>query len=121
MNSKEFVKALKDICKEKQISEDVIFDGMTTALEKAYAKDTGLPNIRIEINKDTGEIKGYSYQKVVDEYTDDEDDDAVEILLEDAKKIVPDIKVGETIEEEVSLKDLDVLQRWLLNKSLFKR
>ncbi len=105
MNSKEFVKALKDICKEKQISEDVIFDGMTTALEKAYAKDTGLPNIRIEINKDTGEIKGYSYQKVVDEYTDDEDDDAVEILLEDAKKIVPDIKVGETIEEEVSLKD----------------
>lgn len=105
MNSKEFVKALKDICKEKQISEDVIFDGMTTALEKAYAKDTGLPNIRIEINKDTGEIKGYSYQKVVDEYTDDEDDDAVEILLEDAKKIVPDIKVGETIEEGVSLKD----------------
>lgn len=105
MNSKEFVKALKDICKEKQISEDVIFDGMTTALEKAYAKDTGLPNIRIEINKDIGEIKGYSYQKVVDEYTDDEDDDAVEILLEDAKKIVPDIKVGETIEEEVSLKD----------------
>ncbi len=105
MNSKEFVKALKDICKEKQISEDVIFDGMTTALEKAYAKDTGLPNIRIEINKDTGEIKGYSYQKVVDEYTDDEEDDAVEILLEDAKKIVPDIKVGETIEEEVSLKD----------------
>lgn len=105
MNSKEFVKALKDICKEKQISEDVIFDGMTTALEKAYAKDTGLPNIRIEINKDTGEIKGYSYQKVVDEYTDDEDDDAVEILLEDAKKIVPDIKVGETIEEKVSLKD----------------
>ncbi len=105
MNSKEFVKALKDICKEKQISEDVIFDGMTTALEKAYAKDTGLPNIRIEINKDTGEIKGYSYQKVVDEYTDDEDDGTVEILLEDAKKIVPDINVGETLEEEVSLKD----------------
>lgn len=109
MNSKEFIKALKEICKEKQISEDVIFDGMTTALEKAYMKDTGLPNIRIEINKETGEIKGYSYQKVVEEYTDGENDEdgeeAVEILLEDAKKIVPDIKPGETIEEEVSLKD----------------
>lgn len=109
MNSKEFVKALKNICEEKMISEDVIFEGMTTALQKAYTKETGLPNIRIEINKDTGEIKGYSYQKVVLEYTDGEDDEdeeeTVEILLEDAKKQVPDIKVGETIEEEVALKD----------------
>ena len=109
MNSKEFVKALKNICEEKSISEDVIFEGMTTALQKAYTKETGLPNIRIEINKDTGEIKGYSYQKVVTEYTDGEDDEdeeeTVEILLEDAKKQVPDIKPGETIEEEVSLKD----------------
>ena len=82
---------------------------MTQALSKAYAKETNLPNIRIDINKKTGEIKGYSYQKVVSEYTDGEEDEAgeetVEILLEDAKKIVPDITVGETIEEEVPLKD----------------
>ena len=108
MNSKEFVKALKAICEEKAISEDIIFEGMTTALEKAYTKETGLPNIRIEINKEPGEIKGFSYQKVVEEYTDgeeDEEEEAVEILLEDARKIVPDIKPGETIEEEVILKD----------------
>lgn len=109
MNSKEFVKALKNICEEKQVSEDIIFDGMEVALQKAYTKETGLPNIRIDINKDTGEIKGYSYQKVVNEYTDGEEDEdgeeTVEILLEDAKKIVPDIKPGETIEEEVVLKD----------------
>ena len=110
MNSKEFIKALKNICEEKKISEDIIFEGMKTALEKAYTKETGLPNIRIEINKDTGEIKGYSYQKVVEKYTldekeNDEEDDAVEILLSDAIKKVPDIKPGETIEEEVVLKD----------------
>lgn len=109
MNGKEFITALKSICEEKAISEDVIFEGMATALQKAYTKETGLPNIRIEINRETGEIKGYSYQKVVNEYTDGEEDEdgeeTVEILLEDAKKIVPDIKVGETIEEEVSLKD----------------
>jgi len=109
MNSKEFIKALKNICEEKSISEDIIFDGMTQALEKAYTKETGLPNIRIEIDRKKGEIKGYSYQKVVEEYSDydDESDEEeyVEILLEDAKKIVPDIKPGETIEEEVVLKD----------------
>ena len=64
MNSKEFVKALKNICEEKSISEDIIFDGMTQALEKAYTKETGLPKIRIEIDRKKGEIKGYSYQKV---------------------------------------------------------
>lgn len=109
MDSKEFINALKSICKEKSISEDVIFDAMTIALQKAYTKETGLPNIRIEINKETGEIKGYAYQKVVEEYTDGEDDqdgeETVEILLDDARKIVPDIKPGETIEEEVPLKD----------------
>ena len=52
MNSKEFIKALKAICEEKQISEDVIFEGMEGALKKAYTKETGLPNIRIEIDKD---------------------------------------------------------------------
>lgn len=108
MNSKEFITALKAICKEKSISEDVIFDAMKVALEKAYSKETGLPNIRIDINKDTGEIRGYSFQKVVESYSDtnnEDDADVVEILLSDAKKKVPDIKPGETIEEEVVLKD----------------
>lgn len=107
MNSKEFISALKAICKEKSISEDVIFDGMTAALEKAYAKETGLPNIRIEIDKEKGKIKANSYMRVVEEYEDleEEDEKDVQILLEDAVKKVPDIKVGETIEEEVVLKD----------------
>ena len=113
MNSKEFITAVKSICKEKQISEDVIFEGMTQALTKAYTKETGLPNIRIDINKETGEIKGFSVQRVVEKYSnyddiedkDDEKEEDVEILLSDAQKIVPDINVGETIEEEVDLKD----------------
>src|SRR5574344_579761 len=106
MNSKEFIKALKGICEEKGISEDVIFDGMTAALEKAYAKETGLPNIRIDLNKKTGEIRGYSFQTVVKKYDDEEENyEDVQILLKDAKKIVPDIEVGQTIEKEVELQD----------------
>ena len=107
MNSKEFIKALDSICEEKKISKDIILEGMQTALQKAYSKETGLPNIRIDINKKTGEIKGYSYQKVVESYTDDENDseEEVQILLEDAKSINPNIKVGDMLEEEVNLKD----------------
>lgn len=108
MNNKEFIRALKSICEEKKLSEDIIFEGMETALRKAYSKETGLPNIRIEINKDTGEIRGFAFSKVVEEYTEEVDEDGeeiVQILLEDAKKQVPNIEVGETIEEEVDLKD----------------
>lgn len=106
MDTKEFIKALKDICEEKSIKEDVIFEGMTQALEKAYARNTGLNNIRIDINKKTGEIKGYSYLTVVKKYDEEEENyEDVQILLKDAKKKVPDIKEGETIEEEIILKD----------------
>ena len=106
MNGKEFIKALKAICEEKCISEDVIFEGMTQALKKAYERNTGLTNLRVDINKKTGEIKGFAYQTVVEEY--DEEDEHYEdnqILLEDALKKVEDIKVGETIEEEVNMSE----------------
>lgn len=104
MNGKEFIKALKAICEEKCISEEIIFEGMTQALKKAYERTTGLTNLRVDINKKTGEIKGFAYQTVVEEY--DEEDEHYEdnqILLEDAIKKVEGIKVGETIEEEVNM------------------
>ncbi len=110
MNGKEFIRATDAICKEKGIDKDIIFEAMKTALEKAYAKHTGFSNIRIDIDTKNGQIRGYAYQTVVEKYGDSEEneegeEDVVEILLEDAKKIVPDIKVGETIEEEVDLTD----------------
>lgn len=103
-NGKEFIKALDQICKEKVFDKEVVIEGMKTALEKAYIKHTGFTNFRSEINEKTGEIKGFKYQRVVEEYDEEEENfEDVQILLEDAKKISPDIKVGETIEEEVDL------------------
>ena len=72
------------------------------------------------INRETGDIKVYSYYVVVPEIdegsvVEDEEGNVTkiepeinrdaQILLEDAIKIVPTIKVGETIEEEVTPKD----------------
>ena len=116
-----FIKAVKDITAEKGISEDVVFDAMELALATAYKKNFGSKtNVKVIINRDTGEIKVMSYYVVVDEIDEgdtiiDEDGNEVDvppeinldaqILLEDAKEIVPDIKVGETIEKEVTPKD----------------
>ncbi len=134
MNSKEFKKAVELLCKEKGISEDIIYEAMELALTSAYKKNyNSLSNVRVEINRDTGEIKVFSFKTVVDRAEEekyqkfedidfsnineeDEEDDGGEVLpfiyderihltLEEARKIVPDIQLGETIEEEVTPAD----------------
>ena len=121
MDSKEFIKAVKNIVEEKNISEDVVFDGMELALQTAYKKNfNSKTNVRVEINRESGDIKVFSYLVVVPEIdygTESEDEEGnvitippeinidAQILLEDAKKIDANAKIGDTIEKEVTPKD----------------
>ena len=131
MDSKAFKLAVDTLSKEKGIDEDIIYDAMELALTSAYKKNYhSLSNVRVDINRETGEIKIFSYKTVVfsekyekedgvleKEIVTDEDgnetevekefhyDDRIYITLEDARKQVPDIKIGETIEKEVTPKD----------------
>lgn len=121
MDGKEFIKAVKNITAEKGISEDIVFEGMEQALITAYKKNfDSKTNVKVQINRETGEIKVYSYLVVVDDYVEGEEivdeegnisytepaiNEDAQILLEDAQKIVPGVKVGETIEEEVTPHD----------------
>ena len=131
MNSREFKLAVENLSKEKGIDKDVIFDAMELALTSAYKKNYhSLSNVRVDINRETGEIKIFSYKTVVfskeyekedgvlekDVITDEEGneqviekefhfDDRIHITLEDARKQVPNIQIGETIEKEVTPKD----------------
>ncbi len=131
MNSKEFKLALENLSKEKGIDKEIIYDAMELALTSAYKKNYhSLSNVRVDINRETGEIKIFSYKTVVfsekyekedgvleKEIITDEDgnekevekefhfDDRIHITLEDARKQVPGIEIGETIEKEVTPKD----------------
>ena len=133
MDTKEFKKAVDLLVKEKGIPEDIIYDAMELALTSAYKKNyKSLTNVRVAIDKEKGEIHVYSYKTVVldeehealepimieVEDTESEEEGAmievekpyifdprIHITLEEARKIVPDINVGETIEEEVTPKD----------------
>ncbi len=116
-----FINAVKNITAEKGISEDVVFDAMELALATAYKKNFGSKtNVKVNIDRDSGEIKVMSYYVVVDEIDEgdtiiDEEGNEVDvppainldaqILIEDAKEIDPDAKVGDTIEKEVTPKD----------------
>ena len=115
MDPEAFIKAVQSITKEKEIAEDVVFEAMELALATAYKKNFGSKtNVRVDINRTTGEIKVISYYVVVDEIDEgdtiiDEEGNEIDvppeinldaqILLEEAREIAPDIEVGETIEE----------------------
>lgn len=101
--NEEFISALKEIVSEKGISEDLIFttieDAMVAAYKKNYANtNTSAQNVRVSINRESGEIKVYS-QKVV---CDDVFDDVTEISAEDAKAISPRYEVDDVVEIEVT-------------------
>ena len=117
----ELIKALNVLVEEKNISPDVVFEALQLALQTACKKNfNSKTNVRVDINRETGDIKVYSYYIVVPEIkeaelVEDEEGNITriepeinrdaQILLEDAQKKVPNIKVGETIEEEVTPKD----------------
>lgn len=131
MDTKEFKKAIALLVKEKGISEEVIYEAMRLALTSAYKKNYhSLSNVRVDIDEETGNISVYSFRTVVpDNYEELEEwnlldaepeldengeeidkepfifDERIHIPLSEAREIVPNIEVGETIEEEVTPHD----------------
>ena len=105
MNGKEFLKAVDLVVKEKGIDKEVVFEAMELALATAYKKNfDSLTNSKIVINRDTGDIKVYSYLTVVEDDFEDIDLDT-EISLTEARKIDKSLNVGDTIDTEVTPKD----------------
>ena len=104
MNGKEFLKALNNIVKEKNIDPEVVYDAMELALTSAYKKNfNSKTNVKVLFDRATGEIKVYSYLTVVpddkmtkEEYEDylfehytDEDDEEEEEGEEEEEEEAP--------------------------------
>ncbi len=74
--NEEFIGALKEIVKEKGISEDLLFttieDALVAAYKKNYANATyKAQNVKVTMNRETGEIHVYAQKTVVEEVYDD--------------------------------------------------
>ncbi|MDV4151255.1 transcription termination factor NusA [Clostridium sp. AL.422] len=104
--NQEFIGALKEIVKDKGISEDLIFTTIEDALVAAYKKNYASPttsaqNVKVSINRETGEIHVYA-QKVV---VEDVYDNVTEIGLEEAKEISPRYDLDDIVDLEVTPKN----------------
>ena len=102
MDSHELIEALNLIEKEKGIDKEVIFEAIKTSLETACKKNYGTSqNIRVDINKETGDIKVFAQKEVTEEVYDA----FLEVSLEEAREINPSYEYGDIVEYEITPKD----------------
>jgi len=103
MELKEIKAAISQIAEERGIPFEKVVETFEQALASAYKKEYGKKGqqIKSKIDLETGEVKFWQVKNVVDE--NDVKEGKIKfnpdrhILLEEAKKIKPDIKVGEEL------------------------
>ena len=103
--SKELMDALDLLEREKNISRDSLFDAIENSLLTACKNNFGkADNIKVEVDREKCEFKCYATKTVV-ETEDDVMDPAIEISLDDAKKIKKKVAVDDEIDVPVNSKE----------------
>jgi N utilization substance protein A len=102
--NKEFILAVEELEKEKDISKEALMEAIESALVAAYKKNySNSQNVRVNINRITGDIDVFMRKIVV---TDEEVmDEYGELTLDEAHEIDPSYKLGDVIESRVTPRD----------------
>lgn len=94
--------ALDMLEKEKEISRDVLFDAIEGALLRACQNHfVKADNYKVEMDRDTCEYHVYAQKEVVDEVTDS----GLQISIDEAKTIDPELQIGDTAKIEIQSKE----------------
>ncbi|MBQ3123516.1 MAG: transcription termination/antitermination protein NusA, partial [Firmicutes bacterium] len=98
----EFMVAIEELEKEKDISKDILIEAIESALVSAYKKNYGTSqNVRVAIDRETGDIDILMRKDIVEEVFDD----LCEISLEEAREIDMRYEIGDVVEYQVTPKD----------------
>ena len=100
----DFISAVQELGKEKGIEPELLFQAVEDALVAAYKKNSNSnsnQNVRVDMNKETGEIHVYAQHTVVE----GEPADDTEMSLAEAQVIDPRYAVGDIVEVEVTPKN----------------
>ena len=98
IDNKELILALEELEKEKGIKKEILLESIETALVTAYKRNfDSLENVKVVMDHKTGATHVFSIKEVME----NANDEVTEIDLKDAKKINPDVEVGDTVEIEI--------------------
>ena len=102
IDNKELILALEELEKEKGIKKEELLDSIRTALITAYKRNfDALENVDVKMDEQTGATHVYSIKEVME----NANDPALEISLEEARKINKELKIGDTVEVEIVPRD----------------
>jgi N utilization substance protein A len=98
INIKQLTLAVRTIAEEKNLPEETVLSVIEQAIAAAWRRDNGEreQEVRAELNVNDGTANVFVAREVVEEVGSD----AVEISLEDARKVKKDAEIGDTIEEK---------------------
>lgn len=101
----EFIAALEQIEREKGVQKEILFEALEMALLNAYKKNFGTThNVRVEMDKENGDVKVLASRTVVDK--DPEEVYDGEIGLQEAREHYnPKYQEGDVIENEITPKN----------------
>ncbi len=98
----EFMQAFEQLGREKGIAPEILFDAIEAALISAYKRNfSSAQNVRVALDRETGEIHVYARKNVVEEVTDPR----LEISLAEAQEIDPRYTLEDVVELEVTPKN----------------
>ena len=99
IDSTELILAMEELEKESGIQKEYLLESIETALVTAYKKnyDCEDENVKITMDKDTGEIHIYMQKEIVKKV----ENDKTQMSLEEAKTIDKKYKVGDIYEKEL--------------------
>ncbi|MDZ4676177.1 MAG: transcription termination factor NusA [Oligoflexia bacterium] len=90
----ELTRMIDQVGKDKGIDKKIIIEAVEMAMETAARKKFGMnKEIEAQFNEDSGEVELFEFKNVVDEI-DVEDTD---ILLDDARKLDPEVQIGDSL------------------------
>src|SRR5262245_3760151 len=103
--NRELIIVIDQLGREKGIDKEVLFEALESALLSASRKSLGPgDNVRIHIDRKTGEFRVYNRKKVVEEVNDPE----TEMTLAEAQALAPEAELGVELEllQDKPLQDL---------------
>jgi N utilization substance protein A len=102
INIKQLTLSVRTIAEEKNLPEETVLSVIEQAIAAAWRRDNGErdQDVRAELNVNDGTANVFVAREVVEEVGAE----AVEVSLEDARKVKADAEIGDTIEEKYEVK-----------------
>jgi N utilization substance protein A len=91
----DFIIAITQLSAEKNLPKEVVLSAVEAALVSAYRRDNFAPhqNISVKINPNSGRVEVWAEKTIVEHPSDSR----YEITLDEARQVMPDAQMGDTI------------------------